>query len=307
MMSIQGLLQATAVVTVFFSIVTGLDIPHRNIELFSHFRLQYLVVSVLLVFVFGVLRNPTYAGVLLITAIFNASFVLPWYIGDAPSSSGPPLKLVLANVRASSTEYQRLVDFVAAEDPDMVFLQETNSEWVTGTKVLLENYPYAFTESRQGNFGIAMYSKRPLDSVRHVDSPPLNYPTIVATATLNGEPVTFVSTHPMIPLGRRFYAARNEHLKSIVEIVNQTAGKVVLLGDFNASNWDVKFRDLEKSTGLRSTQRGFGLSPSWPTFLPFAMIPIDHVLISEGIGVIETRAGKRIGSDHLPLIVTITL
>ena len=115
-MSIQGLLQATAVVTVLLSVVTGLDIPHRHIELFSHFRLQYLVVSVVLVFVFGVLRNPAYAGVLLITAIFNASFVLPWYVGDAPSSSGPPLKLVHANVRASSTEYQRLLDFVEAED-----------------------------------------------------------------------------------------------------------------------------------------------------------------------------------------------
>lgn len=306
-LSLTGLLQAVAVLTVVFSFLTGIDIPHRNIELFSHFRLQYFVVSILLVVVFTLLRSPVFATTLLITAVFNGSFILPWYLNDAPTSSGVPLKLVLANVHSKNTNYQRLIEFVGREDPDMIFLQEVTTEWVEGTKELLRDYPHAYTESRRGNFGIAMYSKTPLKSVRHIDSPPLSHPTLVATTMIDGETLTLISSHPTIPVGRFLYESRNKQLRSVATLVDQVTGKIVLIGDFNASIWCAHYRKLEADTGLINVRRGVGILPSWPTFLPFAMIPIDHVLVSEDIGVVGARMGKSIGSDHLPLVVTITL
>ncbi len=302
-----GLLQAAAIVTILFSVVTSFDFVHRYIELYSHFRLQYFAASLLLLIVFIVLQSPKYAVLLLVTVVFNASYVLPWYFGATRVENGSTIKLLHANLYAGNDQYERLFELIEAEQPDVIFLQEVTQKWRDATLRLRGDYPHNYVAAREGSFGIAMFSRIALDSVTHADSPPLNYPTIVTTMTVNNEALTLINTHPTIPMSRLQYEARNEQLRSIAALANQAAGAVVLTGDLNASVWSSNYRKLEASTGLRNTRRGFGILPTWPTFLPFAMIPIDHALVSDGVGVVETRTGARIGSDHLPLIVEIAV
>jgi len=305
--TLVGLLQAAAVVTLVFSVVTLFDFAHRNIELFAHFRLQYLAASLLLLLVFAVLRHPVYASLMLIVTIVNSVLVLPWYVGGTTVSGGTELKVLHANVLAGNDEYQRLFDLIDAEQPDIIFLQEVSLQWSNALGRLQQEYPYNHTAPREGNFGIAIYSRLPLDTASHIDSPPLGYPTITATANVSGQPLTMISTHPTIPIGRDGFESRNGQLTSVAALVNRSTSAVVLVGDLNVSMWAHSYRSLEKNTGLRNARRGFGIRPTWPTFMPFAMIPIDHVLVSDAIGIVETRTGPRIGSDHLPLIVTITI
>jgi len=302
-----GLLQAAAIVTILFSVVTSFDFAHRNIELFSHFRLQYLAASLLLLTAFAVFRSPVYIVLLLVTAVFNASYVLPWYFGGVAVEGDTTLKLLHANVLSTNDDYERVFELIEMERPDVIFLQEVSTDWRDATAQLRGDYPYHHVEPRDGNFGIAVFSRILLDSVTHIDSPPLSYPTIVATMTVNGEALTLINTHPMIPLTRSFYEARNEQIQSIAGLVKQAQGAVILTGDFNTTVWTRAYRELEESTGLRNSRRGIGILPTWPTFMPFAMIAIDHALVSDDVGVVETRTGPRIGSDHLPLIVTVAL
>jgi endonuclease/exonuclease/phosphatase (EEP) superfamily protein YafD len=303
-----GLLQAAAVLTVVISLLTALGLPNHLLDLFSHFRLQYFVVSVLLFLTFALLHHYGYASALLVTALLNGFFIIGWYMPHSGDREGSEqLVLMHANVLSSNDKYQRIIDLINTEDPDIIFLQEVTNDWVVGLVTLQQNYPYSYPQTRMGNFGIAVYSKIPFDTVGHVDSPPLNHPTIIATATVGIHKLTLISSHPTIPMGKRLYSARNLQLDSLLDLVQAADNPVVLLGDFNATVWDPHFRKLVDSTGLANARRGFGILPTWPTYMPFAMIPIDHILVSESIVVTGMKTGKSIGSDHLPLIVTLSL
>lgn len=305
--TLLGLLQAAAIATVLFSVVTVFDFAHRNIELFAHFRLQYLAVSIVLLIVFAVLRKPAYSLLLLGTGILNASFVLPWYVGESELDDDNTVKILNANVQASNDHYQHLLDLVSAEQPDVILLQEFSPAWRDATQSLKSDYPFSYAETRDDPFGIAMFSRISLDSVSHVNSPPMGYPTIVAVMTVSGETVTLINTHAAIPVAGSLFDARNEQIDSIVDIASTIKGAVILTGDLNLSLWSRRYRLLEEDTGLSNTRRGFGVVPTWPTFMPFAMIPIDHALVSDGIRTVETRTGNRIGSDHLPLIIELAI
>ena len=305
--TLTGLLQAAAVVTVAFSVGTLLPIDHFAIQLFTHFRLQYLVVSLGLLLLFKYLRSPWLTGAIAAGVLLNAILVLPWYVGEDETSGGVELKLLHANVLSSNTEYDRLISLLDTEAPDLVMLQEISPDWLVALDELRADYPYSYAEAREGNFGIALFSRVPLKSVSHFDSPPFGYPTIVASLDIDGQVLHFIGTHPMIPVRGTFYDARNEQLAGVARLLGKQAEPKILVGDLNLSQWDVNYKHLEQQGGVRNARKGFGILPTWPVFMPFAMIPIDHVLVSETISVTDFYSGPRIGSDHLPLIVTFTL
>ena len=311
-MTLLGLLQIAAVLTVLFSVLTAIDTQQHYIELFSHFRLQYLVVSLLLLIVFAIRRRAIYSLLLVVALALNASFVLPWYglplFEESEAATGDTqLKLLYANVLSTNQEHERLLDLIGSERPDVILLLETSAHWLEAMQTLEADYPFRYSVAREDNFGIALLSRLPLTAATHIDSPPLGYPTIIATTRIGGTDLTMISTHPTNPLRRDNFRARNVQLHSVAELVAQASGEVLLIGDLNASVWGRHYRHFEEATGLRNARRGKGILPTWPTFMPLAMIPIDHVLVSSQVGIADIRTGPRIGSDHLPLLVTVAL
>ena len=97
--------------------------------------------------------------------------------------------------------------------------------------------------------------------------------------------------------------------ESIIKYVKQAdevwhAGDI---GDLNVTMWSTDYEVLERGTGLRNARKGFGILATWSTNLPFMMIPIDHCLLSSEFKVDSINTAQDIGSDHLPIVVTLRL
>ena len=125
--TVKGLLQAAAFLAVAFSLITLLPFDHHALQLFTHFRLQYLAGSLLLLAAFAFLRSPAYAAVLLISVLANAAVIAPWYVDEVDDSGESSLKLLSANVLSTNVEHDKLFALIAAEQPNLVFLQEVSA------------------------------------------------------------------------------------------------------------------------------------------------------------------------------------
>lgn len=301
---VTGLLEASAFLTALFSVATAFDFLHRYLELFSHFRLQYFAASVLLALTLALLRRPRYVLLMLIVSAINAAYVLPWYMGSR-EGSGPEVTVLLVNVLSANHDLERLKAAVETEQPDLILLQELTPAHLPQLESLRATYPHSITETRDDNFGIGAWSRVPLRDSTVIDTPPRGYPSLVLVVELEPGPLTIISTHPFPPLGRGNYDARNEQLAYIAEMANGTVGSAAIIGDLNTSMWGTNYRALLDETGYRDARKGHGVLPSWPLFMPFAMIPIDHALLSPDLVASETRTLPSIGSDHLPLLVRI--
>jgi len=103
----------------------------------------------------------------------------------------------------------------------------------------------------------------------------------------------------------------------ISQYLSKINNHIILAGDLNMSMWSPYYRRLINKTGLHNTRKGFGILPSWripktykqiPNWLAFFLrIPIDHCLVSRGFEVRNTSIEIETGSDHLPLIVNLSM
>ena len=241
------------------------------------------------------------------TLLLNAWFVVPWYLPFGDEQSDSDIKLLHANVLATNDSSLRFVALVKRESPDIVVMQEATPGWMNSIGEIDALYPYKIAEPRDDPFGIALYSKFPFDSISVVEAEPLGYPEIVVTAIVGRDRLHIVSSHTMPPIGETNYNARNRQLEGVARLAATTPRPLIVVGDLNISMWSSIYRKLEQESDLSNARRGFGVAPTWPLFLPIAMIPIDHVLVSGDIRVTGFHTAGDIGSDHFPVIVNFHL
>ena len=306
---IKFFIRATAIVTCLLSISSIFNGAHRYLELMSHFKLQYFIAAGVCLLLFIILRHFKSAAIMAVITILNGAYVLPWYVGaqSAAGNNGIQLTVMHSNVHTSNNQYQKLIDLVHAESPDLLVTQEVNKRWITELQKLSTRYPYQYTVPRQDNFGIALFSKHPFENVAENYWGGAQVPSLTATLIIGGQTITVIATHPLPPIDPQYYQARNAQLNVVAKAASTVNGPLILIGDLNITMWSSDYPILETATQLRNARKGFGLLPTWPSKLLPVMIPIDHCLVSAHFSVRDFSVVNDIGSDHLPIIVRLEL
>lgn len=286
---------------------------HKYAELASHFKAQYLLGSIIVLPVFLFYGTLAWTVIAVICVAINLIEVAPWFIGKRNStgkqSGGRRVKLLLANVNFKNTAHQLFIAFVKRQAPDVLVVQEVDSAWCDSLRTLQGLYPFHQSLPKGGGSGIALYSRFRFQQLSLELNEGNARPGILAKIDFDGVAVSLLSIHPRAPIQKGHFELRNAMFDSAAECLRKLPDPKIFIGDLNITPWSHYYRSFAEQTGLADVRKGFGLLPSWPTFLSFKwlMIPLDHCLVSDDIRVTSVKTGEPFGSDHLPLIVELEI
>jgi len=277
-------------------------------DLLGHFRVQYLVALLVLIPIYGLGERRIRLAVAAGFALLNLVLIVPLYVRPRLAhAAGAEQRILLANVLTQNRDRQRLSAWIDETSPDYIALLEVDETWLDDLNLTARGYLYAVTQPRGDNFGVALYSRLPLENSEMIAFGSYGVPSIVSRLMVGETPLTFIVTHPIPPKRARFHHLRNAHMDEIVRYASRLDGAVILVGDLNATSWSPFFRDWLAVGNLRDSRREFGVQPTWPVDRPLLRIPIDHALVSAGVLVHHRRVGPDIGSDHLPVLMDFSL
>jgi endonuclease/exonuclease/phosphatase (EEP) superfamily protein YafD len=275
------------------------------LDLFSHFRVQYLSGLLVVALVLLFRRRYRMPTLFALFAVVNFCTIAPLYFGKEPQPDEGlrSYRALLMNVNSQTGIPDKVTDAIRELNPDIILLEEVNDQWLSALSGVLKAYPYSRVEPRDDNFGIALLSKHPLIQGHIQEVGEAGVPTVVAELDLPDARLTVIATHPVPPGSREYTRLRNDQLERLPEVVKQASSPVLLLGDLNATPWCHEFQRLLARSGLRDSSQGRGVLGTWPTSLPILLIPLDQCLYSAGVHVTGKAIGPKVGSDHYPLVV----
>jgi endonuclease/exonuclease/phosphatase (EEP) superfamily protein YafD len=323
---ITGILILAAAIPAGMALL-GFAVPF--FDLFNH--LQFLLffgtlASVILaLLVFGRLGVMTWMAVL--GFICSAWIFVPEWLAariPRPAETGATtVTLMTHNLFGLNYDMARVARVVAAENPDIIALQEYFPEQAGKLDALLKpNYPYWVRCQGGKRANLGLYSRIPFDKEMGSGDCPKQYDWangqrtahIIAGFTLaDGTRFSVMTTHMDWPYPierqRTEFAEAAAAAKSI-------EGPLVLVGDFNSTPWSYALRDFASETGLTRETHGELTYPEIVTVpnrisksgfaaaIPF--LPLDQVL-ERGVTVHDLHRGPATGSDHLPVLVTFSV
>ena len=268
-------------------------------ELLANFPLQYATVGALAAITFSLLRNRTGAILSVGFTLTQVVLLLPFYLNSTAASprEESEFTIMFANVFVSNGRHEAVRTLFREKRPDILVIAEFTPTWGHELSLVANEFPYTISKPQQDAFGIAVYSRVPLNQ----QSSPLTThrpPSIVTAAQLAGGAVSILATHALPPMNERMFARRNEQLRALARESRAQVGPTILIGDLNTTPWSPYFRQLERDSGLMNARLSHGLNASWPAGLTPWGIPIDHLLVSSQLQVLSFESVKIPGSDH---------
>ncbi|MCO1655324.1 endonuclease/exonuclease/phosphatase family protein [Pseudonocardia humida] len=248
--------------------------------------------------------------VLAVVVVVGAVLVVPRFVPTAVPDGGRSITVVAFNTFNGAAAVDEVAALLREERPDVVALVEAGESFRSRLAPLVEPAGYRLiTEVGPAGDddvnGVTVAVAAHLGEVRSTRIRGMPFPAVQVEGGGLG-PLRFVAYHSVAPRYGDVWQWRAD-LQQVPRWCGG-GGPAVVAGDFNATLDYSLLRSATRGCSNAADQRGQGLVPSWPSWLPDWVGPqIDHVFATDPI-VAEHFAMREItGSDHRAVIARLRL
>jgi endonuclease/exonuclease/phosphatase (EEP) superfamily protein YafD len=285
----------------------------------GHVPLTLLVVAlpfmvpplVLLLVVQLVVHRRRIAALTAVLLVLDGLWYAPLFVGDG-AGNGAALTVMTANLRYGGADPFRVVHLVRSEHVDVLATEELTQAAVDDLRGagLTTELPFFTGEPDQkpGPDGAGLWSRYPLTPQAGW---PLRFSAPGAVVHAPGGEVLFRVVHAAPPVAEEPGVYRRDY-DAILRAVRALprSGRTVVLGDFNATLDNSLLRSLMGDHRLRDAgeKAGSGFLRTWgsqPGSVP--LLDLDHVFVSDRLGVRSTAVYDLPRSDHDALLARLVL
>lgn len=289
-------------------------------RVFEYPRMQKLVIglcSLALLLVFAQASNykTTVAALLIATIAYLIYQILPftplWKKQVETAKKDIPdqtLNIMISNVYEFNENHSGCLAEIKKNNPDLVFLLETNQRWADALASLDESYPYHLKQPLENTYGLLFYSKFPLQesAIKYLVEDDI--PSIHTQVTLpSGQQVQLYGLHPTPPVPNENPRSteRDKELLLVADMAKASKLPVLVFGDLNDVAWSYTTELFLKMSQLLDPRRGRTFLNTFHAHYPILRFPLDHVFCSTDFKLKEIKRLNNYDSDHFPVFISL--
>jgi endonuclease/exonuclease/phosphatase (EEP) superfamily protein YafD len=247
-------------------------------------------------------------GVVAVLALMAPELLSTLHRPDTPAKDAPILKVVQFNLWAENDDPEITAAWILRQNADVVVAEESSGQPWPILRALKTAYPYRIACHSKHGCDTLIFSRWPIIAEHGFTLD--NEGLVGAWATLRhprGD-FTVVGNHFVWPIPAGRWQAQSRTLARELKAFPQDT--LIVTGDFNSTPWSWGLRRQDKALGLERRTRALA---SWPSgafsrvaTAPFPILPIDQVYAGKAWKTVKVERGPALGSDHRPVVVTLT-
>ena len=243
------------------------------------------------------------AVALLVVLATGVTMTVPRTQAAPLPSDGRPLTVLAVNTLDGTANVAELAELIRSERPDLGALIEVGPWYRDRLAPLVEPLGYRLvtatgtdTDGVTDVFGVSALVAAHLGDVTATVDESTPFPIVTIGGAELGA-MRFVAFHAVAPRPTDVSQWRSD----LGELTRYCAAgtPTIVAGDFNAT-WDHSvLREATTGCSDAAAQRGHGLQPTWPTWMPdWFGAQIDHVFVTPPIAAEDFAVHEITGSDH---------